>query len=1160
MDYRSIIESKYNRANWQELLYDIFRQRIQFWQQPQLVSVNESMAKYALYIGKITLLDGHIIAVYEVELNDSVIIERNRAGIRNLLCSSWREMGCSGAFMFCFRQNEAVLRFSYVSEYFVFTEDGSIVKESTDTKRFTYLLGEGHRSRTAIKQFEDLKNSSLDLRAITKAFSVEALSDIFFKEYKKHYEDIIEFITGKRMVKIANKWEEQIIGQSCREIMQEFSQFPDAEKAVRDYVKKLMGRLVFIQFLQKKGWMGCSAGESWNDGDKEFVQNLFAKSSHKNTFVDDVLEPLFNDINTKRTGDITSSPNIGSDIKIPYLNGGLFEKDEYDKTKFPLPAKFMKSLLDFFASYNFTIDENDPDDAEIGVDPEMLGRIFENLLEDNKDKGAFYTPKEIVQYMCRESLIAYLETDFNDDIIKKSIRQFVSTYDDSELTNELKETIDQKLKDVKICDPAIGSGAFPMGLLRELYACRKAIEGIDDDTAVKIKTHIIQNNIYGVDIEKGAVDIARLRFWLALIVDEKNPHALPNMDFKIMQGNSLLEQYEGIDLSGISLNEQKKSKKEQIWQASLAFDERYALDNIQNAIKKYFLTDDYATKTNLRNIINENVRSYIVNLKGFTPDIQRKIAQLPIPNDKFFLWHIYFKDVFDNGGFDIVIGNPPYVSTKGRSDKEKENLDSAFGFVDDLYHHFIIHGFNLLKEGGIQSMITSDSYFTTLTKTALRKKFLSYSIQQIIHWGHDIFEDALVSTATFICKKCNKNNASVIFYDVKGKKSISEAMKYEISQEEYSKSINGCFYVPTQLCLGINAILADKHNSLIKDWWEKIETSRKIAKNELKLNKYRNSLKPGDITIIGLVTDGGQGMATGDNGKFVGVKLGTKLAYSIIDSRPQKLAEVNRKYHLNYSLPEEESEIWKLFDSLKAKYDNKIFGQGYIYRIVSDEQLADITSLTAQEKDSGISGKKTFVPYDKGDKDGNRWYFENPFVIDWSVDNVHFFKTNSGKKGKGMPVIRNAQFYFKEGFCWNNNLNERYYNIKCKEKRAGIHDVASMSLFELTSKVPSFYIVTLINSSLCGYFYRMFLNNTVNVQVNDLRMLPIVVPTDEQLVKCKEFFDMAVSVQKKFFKQKISSDERDSILQDLQSEIDRFVFEIFGMNQSDYPTLGKTIY
>ena len=733
MDYRSIIESRYNRTRWQELLHDIFRHNVQFWQQPQHVPVDENVAKKALYTGKISLPDGHVIAIYEVELSDKVVIERNRAGIRNLLCTSWRGMGCTGAFMFCYRHEESVLRFSYVSESYAFAEDGSIKKESTDTKRFTYLLGEGHRSRTAIRQFEELKKSALDLKAITKAFSVEALSDIFFKEYKNHYENIIEYVTGKRMVKVANKWEEQETGKPCHEIMQEFSCFPDAEKAIRDYVKKLMGRLVFIQVLQKTGWMGCSAGEAWNDGDKEFIQNLFAKSAHKDTFVDDILEPLFHDINTKRDGDITSSTNIGNGIKIPYLNGGLFEKDDYDNTAFPLPAKFIKELLDFFANYNFTIDENDPDDAEIGVDPEMLGRIFENLLEDNKDKGAFYTPKEIVHYMCRESLIAYLQTDILDDAAKDAVRQFVTTYDAAALTDDQKATIDQKLKDVKICDPAIGSGAFPMGLLRELYACRKAIEGIDDETAVSIKTHIIQNNIYGVDIEKGAVDIARLRFWLALIVDEKTPHALPNMDFKIMQGNSLLEQYEGVELSGMSLNEQtqKKTKKGQAWQQLFAFDEQDSLKNIQNAIREYYNTDEHDRKVELRNIINSNVKSYIINLKGCTEDIKQKLEALPIPNDQFFLWHIYFKEVFDKGGFDIVIGNPPYFVYQAQHANEIETLRKdkdysiAFGGKLNAYKLFLANAFKkLIKKNGINCFIFQNSFLGDKQATNLRKFIL----------------------------------------------------------------------------------------------------------------------------------------------------------------------------------------------------------------------------------------------------------------------------------------------------------------------------------------------------------------------------------------------------------------------------------------------------
>jgi type I restriction-modification system DNA methylase subunit len=294
-----------------------------------------------------------------------------------------------------------------------------------------------------------------------------------------------------------------------------------------------------LQFLQKKGWLGVKNGE-WGSGDSEFLQTLYKNCDDKDHFVDNVLEELFNELNTEHNVET-------SHFKVPYLNGGLFEREATDETEFPLPAKYMQQMLDFFASYNFTIDENDPDDAEVGVDPEMLGRIFENLLEDNKDKGAFYTPKEIVTYMCRESLIAYLQTDIEDEETKEAIRQFVTTHEKNE---KLPSDTDQKLKDVKICDPAIGSGAFPMGLLKELFQCRTALEGIEQSKAAEIKKHIIQNNIYGVDIERGAVDIARLRFWLSLIVDEENPQALPNLDYKIVEGNSLITTFDGqyIDL------------------------------------------------------------------------------------------------------------------------------------------------------------------------------------------------------------------------------------------------------------------------------------------------------------------------------------------------------------------------------------------------------------------------------------------------------------------------------------------------------------------------------------------------------------------------------------------------------------------------------------
>ena len=696
MDYRPIIESKYNRENWQKLLHNIFNGRERFWATPSAVETSSQFAKQALWLGTITLSDNQTISVYEVELSDSVDIERNRRGIRDMLLTDWRNNGNAGAFMFCYRKNESVLRFSYVSEAWTFADDGGYQKESTDAKRFTYLLGEGHRSRTAIQQFEKLRDSSLTLKDLTKAFSVDAVSDMFFKGYKQQYEDIIFFVTGKRMVKVANKWEERQEGKPNEYIMQEFAKFDNQEKAIRDYVKKLMGRLVFLQFLQKKGWLGVPAGEPWGTGDREFIQNLFAQTADKDHFIDNVLEVLFNDLNTEREGNLSPLTSHHSPLKIPYLNGGLFERDATDETAFPLPAKYMQSLLDFFASYNFTIDENDPDDAEVGVDPEMLGRIFENLLEDNKDKGAFYTPKEIVSYMCRESLIAYLQTDIEDETTKEAIRQFVTNHDVKALGtyDKFRQQVDEALKNVKICDPAIGSGAFPMGLLKELFQCRTALEGITQSKAAEIKKHIIQQNIYGVDIERGAVDIARLRFWLSLIVDEETPQALPNLDFKIMQGNSLLEQYKGVDLSTIT---ELKTEKHGTYQTTMFDDMIDVLRlDLRKKLDEYYNCTDHKEKKELRaNIIN-NVKKQLAEQR-----INADFGDLDLSgNNQFFLWHTWFYDVFSQGGFDIVIGNPPYVSAvnMARTELEKRIYKSVYPQASgayDLYILFLLQGIKL---------------------------------------------------------------------------------------------------------------------------------------------------------------------------------------------------------------------------------------------------------------------------------------------------------------------------------------------------------------------------------------------------------------------------------------------------------------------------------
>ncbi len=608
---------------------------------PELNSVAQATGiTSVLNVGTIDV-DFNPISIFDITVSSHTLLTRNRVGIQQIIRRIMSTY--SSAFMiFHYQDNECWdWRFTFCSK--------AKNNEVTDNKRYTFMLGPNQSCRTVADNFSKLmqKGGEIGLKDIQTAFDVEALSDEFFGKYKQHYERFVEYVTGKRFVKKGQKWEETKTGEPHPQM---YADFGCNDKMVRDYVKKLLGRIVFLHFLQKKGWMGVPEDKPWGDGDPLFMLHLFEQASaeQQTDFLDLVLEPLFaGGLDTDRSADNDIFDTHvallhGSRVKVPYLNGGLFERDALDEIPTQFPAEFFRDLLDFLYQYNFTIDENDPDDAQVGVDPEMLGRIFENLLEDNKDKGAYYTPKEIVRYMCRQSLTAYLNTGINDKEQQKAIEDFVRTYDVAAIggaDSPLAQTIDEQLKDVKICDPAIGSGAFPMGLLKELFLCRGAIENFDN--AAEIKRHIIQQNIYGVDIERGAVDIARLRFWLSLVVDEETPHTLPNLDFKIMQGNSLLEQYQGVDLSGVAYEKVSSGNGfATTLFACITIDLRKKLHDM---IIQYYNVDNHAEKQELLCAIQENI---IGQMKEERINVDFSKVDMHA-NDQFFLWHTWFSDVFN---------------------------------------------------------------------------------------------------------------------------------------------------------------------------------------------------------------------------------------------------------------------------------------------------------------------------------------------------------------------------------------------------------------------------------------------------------------------------------------------------------------------------------
>ncbi|WP_229092536.1 Eco57I restriction-modification methylase domain-containing protein [Bacteroides finegoldii] len=698
------------------------------------------------------------LQIFDVTVSDRVMMERNRVNIQRLIRAVMDQFSC--AFMLFHYEDDT--RWDW---RFTYCRKSGNKEETTDNKRYTFLLGPDQSCRTATDNFMALydKRNSLEIKDIEDAFNVEALSKEFFGKYKVQYEDFVNY-----MVDPANGMRQHFIDTDFDHTGMTADKIRDREeKPIRDYVKKLLGRIVFLHFLQKKGWLGVPAGKEWGEGDRDFMLNIFknANESQKENFLDDILEDLFAeglDRNRSDQGDLYDTKVEGfRNCRIPYLNGGLFERDILDKKPSHFPASYFNGLLTMLSQYNFTIDENDPNDAEVGVDPEMLGRIFENLLEDNKDKGAFYTPKEIVQYMCRESLIAYLQTDMREED-KECIRQFVTTHDAS-LLGEQKEYIDQKLCDVKICDPAIGSGAFPMGLLRELFFCRSAIEPNIVENAANIKRHIIQNNIYGVDIERGAVDIARLRFWLSLIVDEKSPEALPNLDFKIMQGNSLLEQYKGADLS--TMTEKKVGSEHGI----TLFDSMLDVyrKNLRDKLAEYYVCPEHDKKVQLRKDIADIVKQELIE-QGIQIDFKDMDLSA---NSQFFLWHTWFHDVFSRPskeGFDIVIGNPPYVEAKKLKYiasilKEKFAIYSG---TADLSIYFNELGVNLLAEKGIISYITTNKFFNTGYGEKVRRQLSSQHINIILNFEQvEVFKNVLVSSVIFNISKRNKIPKSIFTYE-----------------------------------------------------------------------------------------------------------------------------------------------------------------------------------------------------------------------------------------------------------------------------------------------------------------------------------------------------------------------------------------------------------
>ena len=785
---KNILSAKFDFDIWKDLLEKIFPKVEVF---TSVVKIADSHVKDGGHVGNIRLDDGRSLAIFRFEVTDNVQISRNRKSLRDIAAKYVDQGLIHGALVFYYSQNQDDYRLTFIAKQTYFNESGELVKKETAPKRYTFLLGKNEPCTTAASRLIELANKknygSIYLTDVTDAFSVERLNKEFFNGYKAQYKKFVDTLSDT--------------------------------KQHRDYVKKLLGRLVFLQFLQKKGWMGVPASNvKWEGGDKKFLSNLVERHINNERLLSGVFEPLFFGIlNTKPEDRETLFIEKKWDIQllgefsgIPYLNGGLFEADDVDKLPIDFSYAHFKDLMEFFSQYNFTIDENEPDDSEVGIDPEMLGHIFENLLEDNKDKGAFYTPKEIVQYMCRQSIIQYLKTHEPSEHYTEPIEQLIN----DGIVNPILQTKSvairfiQLLKDIRVCDPAIGSGAFPMGILYVLYHAihhlHSHAEPHGNFDSTKTKRDIIQNNIFGVDVEQGAVDIARLRFWLALVVDAEEPQPLPNLDYKITCGNSLLSRYPiNAPIESVFV-EYNKGKKDA---------EKMTLAKYKELVKDYTDTADHKIKVKYRQDIENFKKTFKTELtRKFISDFDKqreRVFMLETPSlfgersdaekkelkaqkaklialekerddilsnqlyETAFEWRFEFPQLLDKScnfiGFDIVIGNPPYNELRDLEQDMQVALKSSIYYDDakggrlNMYQFFYPLAISIAKRNGIVSMITQNSILAEDSALGNRKLFFAQtdilsidSFPERDNKNLRVFESAKMSVCICILKRNNQ--------------------------------------------------------------------------------------------------------------------------------------------------------------------------------------------------------------------------------------------------------------------------------------------------------------------------------------------------------------------------------------------------------------------
>ena len=582
-------------------------------------------------------------------------------------------------------------------------------------QRMVARRGEHHR--TIVQQLANMWNDygregKSVHEAIIAAFSVEPVTERFFAEYRRVFENAKNAVTG----------------------------FED-ERDLHLFTQTLFNRLMFVYFISRKGWLSFQ-DEDGND-DNDYLNALWRdyesrRTSESNFHVDRLRLLFFAGLNNPKSEDLTEYPDalrlIGS---VPFLNGGLFEETDMDaRSDIYVPdAVILPILRDLFDPFNFTVTESTPYDTEVAVDPEMLGKVFEELVNERHESGAYYTPRPVVSFMCREALKGFLAsaaTGLSDD----AISGFVDAQNTQDISVADARKVAAALERVTVVDPACGSGAYLLGMMQELVDLQTTLfnAGAGSKSIYDLKLEIIRRNLYGADIDDFAVNIAMLRLWLSLVIEYEGdkPEPLPNLDFKITCGDSLLAPDPSPQNYGDLFGD---------------FIRQFDLGRLK---AEHMRTTEQAEKDRLKAEI-EDARQQIREMLG------------DAAGDDILDWRVEFAEVMGDGGFDIVIANPPYVQLQregGNLARLYRNVGyQTFVRTGDIYYLFYERGISLAKQDiGQICFISSNQWMRVNSGRVLRKFFESQNPIRLINLGAGIFDSATVNTCILMVRRAENEN------------------------------------------------------------------------------------------------------------------------------------------------------------------------------------------------------------------------------------------------------------------------------------------------------------------------------------------------------------------------------------------------------------------